>query len=142
MPTSSRRCAGIFWFGSMRASTPTRGRCGLLCIPHDPQTGVTPLGIPSDHNPFSLLMQVELRAEDEGFDCCSAGRRNVRNIRRGRFWQQSTNAVAFRWVRIPHLDKKKCRYPKGYLHFLADNDAQHPNRSPSVALSTSARDTV
>lgn len=39
--------------GSHRASTPTRGRCGLLCIPHDPQTGVAPLGIPSGHNPFS-----------------------------------------------------------------------------------------
>ena len=32
---------------------PYERACGLLCIPHDPQTGVTPLGIPFGHNPFS-----------------------------------------------------------------------------------------
>ena len=30
----------------------------------------------------------------------------------------------------------------GESFVMADNDAQHPNRSPSVALSTSVRDTV
>ena len=43
-----------------------------------------------------LLMQVELRAEDEGFDCRSAGRRSVRSIRRGRRMATVHRTVAFR----------------------------------------------
>lgn len=39
--------------------------------------------------------------------------------------------VAFRWVRIPHLGKKKCRYPKGYLHFLAEDEGFEPPQTES-----------
>lgn len=34
------------------------------------------------------------------------------------------------------------RFPYEFDPVTADNGAQHPNRSPSVALSTSARDTA
>ena len=78
-----------------------------------------------------FFMQVELRAEDEGFDCRSAVRRNVRSIRRGRRMATVHRTVAFRWVRLPHDCKKKCRYPKGYLHFLAEDEGFEPPQTES-----------
>ena len=79
-----------------------------------------------------LLMQVELRAEDEGFDCRSAGRRNVR-------WQpvfelaapSAHRALGFRWVRIPHDWIKKSGYPKGYPDFLAEDEGFEPPQTES-----------
>ena len=81
-----------------------------------------------------LLMQVELRAEDEGFDCRSAGRRNVR-------WQpvfelaapSAHRALGFRWVRIPHDWIKNQDTRKGILIFwqrMRDSNPRKRSQSP------------
>ena len=72
-----------------------------------------------------------MRAEDEGFDCRSAGRRNVRSIRRGRRMATVHRTVAFRWVRIPHDWIKKSGYPKGYPDFLAEDEGFEPPQTES-----------
>ena len=59
------------------------------------------------------------------------GRRNVRSIRRGRRMATVHWTVAFKWVRIPHDCNKKCRYPKGYLHFLAEDEGFEPPQTES-----------
>ena len=60
----------------------------------------------------------------------SKANRNV-SILSSRDRAKLRRSFAFRWVRIPRHSNKKCRYPNGYLHFLAEDEGFEPPQTES-----------